>query len=362
MIESWGPGGAETVCLELAAGLDRTRFMPASAVIREGWVFDALRARGLDPTIVRTGSLPIDLRFLAGLARLVRRRRIDVIQSHLLGANLYCSIVGRMLGVPVFSTFHGTGDVRSDDRFAAAKLRLIGAGSRRLIFVSDALRRILMSRVAIPPGRTAVVHNGIDTDLFAPRRSDVLRRELAAGPDAVIVGAVGNIRPEKGYDTLLRVAHACADDPRLVFVVIGKDPRGEQGALEALQRGLGSPGRVRFLGFREDIPELLNGLDVYLSTSRSEGFSLTTVQAMACAVPVVVTRSGGPEEIVTPGADGLLCAVDDVPALAACVRDLAADPRRRAELGAAGRRTAVTRFSVRRMVEAYTALYDSAAP
>lgn len=360
VIETGGPGGAETVFMELATGLDPARFRSVCAVPYEGWLSGSLRSRGVEPLLLPSRRGAIDVPLLAGLARIARRERIDLIQSHLFGMSFYSNVAGRALGIPVVSTFHGTVDIGKRGAAAALKMQAIARGSRRMVFVSESLRRTLLTSVRVPERRTAVIHNGVDTEVFAPRRSPALRAELGLGPEALIVGAIGNVRSAKGYDALVRVAAACADDARVAFVVIGEESAALMGELRALAAALGVEQRVRFLGFRNDIPVAINGLDIYLSTSRSEGFSLTTVQAMACAVPVIATRSGGPEEIVTDGVEGLLCAVDDVAAIAGAIRSLAVDEARRARLGKAGRRTAVERFALRRMVDGYAALYDAA--
>lgn len=357
LIESWGPGGAETVCIDLATGLDRSRYHSTGAVIREGWVFDTMRARGLDPAIVRTGRLPLDVRFLAGLVRLARRRKVRLIQSHLLGANVYSSLAGLGLRMPVVATFHGTVDLGTQPRLTGIKLKTVSAGSQ-MVFVSGALRRAILGDA--PPPNAHVIHNGIDAERFAPRPSASLKAELGLPPHTVLVGAVGNIRAAKAYDALLDVTATLADAPDVVFVVVGKPRPGLFEELEARHRSLGLGARVRFLGYRDDVPALLNGLDVYLSTSRSEGFSLTTVQAMACGVPVVATRSGGPEEIVTDGEDGTLVPVDDIATIAGAVRRYAADAALRRRAGEAGRAKVLRQFTVHRMVAAYEQLYEAA--
>ena len=359
VIDTWGPGGAETVCVEVARGLDPARWRSRGTVIREGWVYEAMQQRGLAPTIVPVGRGVIDVGYLLGLRRLAQREGATLLQTHLAEANLYGALAARLLGRPSVATFHGFQDFGGGGIKARLKLQLTARGASRLVFVSDALRREFLSRVSLDQDRTAVIHNGIDTQRFAPRRSDALRRELGLGPDAVLVGAVGNVREAKAYDTLLHTAAlAVQADPRLWFVVAGRHRPPLSDELLALRARLGLDSRVHFLGFQEDPVAVVNGLDVYLSTSRSEGFSLTVVQAMACALPVIATRSGGPEEIVTDGVDGILVNVDDVPALARTVCGVAADAPLRERLGAAGRRTAVERFSLRRMVDAYAALYD----
>ncbi len=363
VIDTWGPGGAETVCVELAAGLRNGRFRARTAVVREGWVHDALAARRLDPAVLELGRGPIDWRFLRGLIRECRRHRVHVIQSHLLTANLYSVLAGRLLGIPVVATFHGTVDVAPDDRWARLKLRIINAGAARLVFVSESLRAHFHGGDTVPGTRAVVVHNGVDPEAFRPAPNHALRSELGLPEGTVLVGALGNVRVSKGYDELLRVAARLrASHPALRFVVAGRSSPALMDRLLAQRAALGVEDRVHFLGFRDDPAAVLNGLDVYLSTSVSEGFSLTTVQAMAAALPVVATRSGGPEEIVTDAHDGLLVPVGDTAAIADALARLAADPALRTRLGQAGRATVLARFTLERMVSAYADLYDAVVP
>jgi glycosyltransferase involved in cell wall biosynthesis len=360
-VDTWGPGGAETVCVELAAGLDPSRFRSVASAIREGWVNDALRARGIDTSMTRTGRGPIDVAYLWRIAALARRKRADLIQSHLLTANLYCALASRMLGIPSVATFHGMVDVKANDRLGALKLRLITANVARLVFVSEALRQHFIRAHRVDDRRTVVVPNGIDPAIFRAAPHRALRAELGFADDIIIVGAAGNIRPAKGYDDLIRVAAKLREScPRLRFVVAGEPGEPLYTSLLELRRQLGVEDRVTFLGFRGDIAAFHNGIDLYVSTSTSEGFSLTTIQAMATALAVVATRSGGPEEIVTDGVDGILVPVGDPDAMARVLAELTAHPERQRALGQAGRETVLRRFTLARMISSYEDLYERA--
>ena len=356
VIETGGPGGAETIYVELASGLESRRFHSHCAVISEGWVADSLRSREIAPRMVRTRRGRFDYPFLSDLAVLVKRYDIDLIQSHLFGANIYSSIVGRLLRVPVFCTFHGVVDIGMRNRLTTMKLRTVSAGSHT-IFVSNALRESF-SDVSAHFEDAVVIHNGVNTDLFAPRPSRALRDELSLPADAIIVGAIGNIRMAKNYGLLLQVAAACMADDRIHFVIAGDHSPELSPTLQSMAHDLGIGERVRFLGFRADVGPLLNDFDVYLNTSSSEGFSLSTVQAMSCGIPPIATRSGGPDEIITNGVDGVLCELGDTDGIVTALRRLISDPVLRKTMGEAGRRTAISRFSLGRMVDSYASLYQ----
>ncbi len=137
------------------------------------------------------------------------------------------------------------------------------------------------------------IPNGVDTKIFRPERNRSIRAELGISDDTALIGAIGNIRKPKAYDVLLRAARALADGSRRFHLVIAGDRANTLGRdLEVLKRNLGLDGQVTFLGLREDVPRVLNNLDVFVLSSHTEGFSIACIEAMACGIPVVATRSG----------------------------------------------------------------------
>ncbi len=147
--------------------------------------------------------------------------------------------------------------------------------------------------------------------------------------------------------------------PEAELHVVGDGPL--RGSAERLAGELGLGESVRFLGHREDVPELLAHAECALLASDYEGCPLSVVEAMAASVPVVATAAGGTAELVTPGRTGTLAPRGDADALAAALEDVLADPARAAELGAEGRRNAEADLSLERMVERLVGLYDELA-
>ena len=313
--DSGGPGGAETIFLQTTASIDRSKFRSVAVVGYGGWLAEQLETRGLRPHIVpATGSF--NGRYLIRLLRFARQYKADVIVAHLYGSAVYASLAGMILSIPVVSVLHGQTDVPQEERFASLKSAIVRRGSRKVVFVSERLQDHLAPRLALAQSQCAVIPNGVDTEVFRSCPDRSLRTDLALPDDAILVGAIGNIRAPKAYDVLLHAARLLVDrSPRFHFVIAGDGANRLGDELNELSRKLAIEDHVTFLGLRPDVARVLNNLDAYVLSSHTEGFSIACVEAMACGVPVVATRSGGPEEILA-GEAGVLVPPDDPTAIA----------------------------------------------
>lgn len=358
-IDTGGPGGAETVFLRLAGGLSASRYKPAVAVNGDRWLAGEVRRLGLEPYILNARGR-LSPRYLLQLIRIIRRHRIDIVQSHLFGSNVYCSLAGLICRVPVFSTFHGDVDVNPDDKLVRLKFRLIRAGSRKMIFVSEQLKKAFVNRFDLPPAQCVAICNGVPMADFAKTERRALRDELGLGEDDILVGAIGNIRPAKSYETFISAAARLAgESPRYKFVIAGQGGNELESRLRRQAEAQGVSDRLFFLGFRTDTRRILSGLDVFVQSSTSEGFSIAIVEAMACSLPVVATRSGGPEEILTHERDALMVDTEAPEQLAAAVERLAADPDLARQLAERARVRAESTYSLEAMLGAYESLYEA---
>lgn len=372
LIDTTGPGGAESVYVDIASGLDPARFKsivttdtPDSrdrtheGISARGWLFDTLTARGVTPVIAPT-TRAFDAAFLMRLARICRAQRVDVIHSHLLTSSVYASVIGRLLRIPVVSTFHGVMDVSTPTRQTRIKIGLLNRLVSRAVFVSEYLRLELASSVGLRGQSSSVIHNGIDTTRFQPGPHSRLRERLGVSRAHTLIGAVGNVRPAKAYDVLLASAAEMLRAGILFHIVIAGDGEGELWETLMRQRAeLRLEEHVSFVGFQHDVPDFLTGLDVYVLPSTTEGFSLAVVEAMACGLAIVGTRSGGPQEIIRDNESGLLVATSDAADLARALTRVAIDLPLRNRLGATARERAVSAFSTGTMIRQYERLYDS---
>lgn len=223
-----------------------------------------------------------------------------------------------------------------------------------------ALRHFLaLYRDYLPDGvRLAVIPNCVDTARFRPSPTlrDATRQSLGLPAEALVLGSVARLSPQKRPEALVRLLHALRPRfPELYLVLAGSGPL--EAAMRHLVDRLGLTERVRFAGFRADVETLLPAFDVHLLLSQREGFGIATIEAMACGVPAVATDIPGNADVLRDSPGGLLVPLDDEPAVTAAVAALLVDPHRRARMGAAGRADVERRFSLPRVQAQVQAFY-----
>lgn len=361
LIDTGGPGGAETVFSQLASRTGNENLRSLTVVPREHWLSAHLRTLELEPVILRaSGSLNIG--YLRSLVDLVRKNNVKAIHTHLLGSAIYGSMAGMITRTPVISVFHGPTDLQNPGRFVAAKRSLIRSGCSAIVAVSSSTREALL-QFGIPAGSITLIQNGVDTETYSPGKSNDLRQEFGLAADDVLIGAVGNIRAPKAYDILLRAAaRVLKQVPPAFFAVIGEGDENQMKPLLDLCGSLGIESRVKFLGFRKSTAALFHNFDVFVSSSSTEGLSLSFLEAMASGCAIVATRSGGAQEALGDGLSGLLVPINDSAALADTLAGVAQDRELRVRLGEAARARAVQTFSLQSMIGRYQALYDHLIP
>ena len=356
VIDTGGPGGAETVFLQLATGLSKSAIVTTAAVGYDTWLAERLRAARVS-TIVLPAHGSFNVSYLRQLTTISQRSKPDVVIAHLLGPAVYCSIAGACTQTPVISIFHGQTDLDPAEKHIAAKTALIRFGSAACVFVSDELRTLLGGALRIHPNKQVVIENGIDLSSLSISTAAPLRASLNLAPDTYIVGSVGNIRPAKDYNTLLHAASiAIAREPRLRFVIAGDTNTPLYEELIGLRERLRLQAHVHFLGLRDDVSSILKAIDLFVISSSSEGFSIACCEAMGCGVPVVATRSGGPERILDYGRCGVLVPTADPPALAAAVIRMMNSPQATTQMSALAAARVRQCYGSEAMLDAYASL------
>jgi glycosyltransferase involved in cell wall biosynthesis len=357
VIDTGGPGGAETVFLNCSTRLDLNKFASTAVVGSDNWLAQRLRENGLEP-IIAPAHGSFNFRYFLHIASIARKTNVDLIAAHLYGSAIYASAVGTICSIPVVSVFHGAHDVTPGSRFNSIKASIVRNGSKKVVFVSQNLRDELTGILRIPSSRSLVIPNGVDTTVFRPGRDDSVRKLLRLPPDAILVGSIGNVRAPKAYDNLLRTARILKDrSDRFYFVIVGECSGTLADSLLRLRNELKLDDCVSFIGLRDDIPTVLHNLDIFVLSSKSEGFSISCVEAMACGIPVVATRCGGPQEILDK-CSGILVAPESPSELADAIHRVALSPELATQLARVALKRVHDEFSLATMLSRYAVIYE----
>jgi glycosyltransferase involved in cell wall biosynthesis len=311
-----------------------------------------LDAAGVPHRSIRCGP-DLSPRMARDVIRVVRTERPELLHTHLVHADVYGAIAARVTRTPYLSTRH------NDDRYLLGPFRYVdrgfARGARRLIAISDAVRRFLEA-AGHDPRKLVTIHYGLDEPAQAP--SDPSPEEAGIPPDVPLALAVGRLIEQKDHATLLRAfARARGEVPNARLAILGAGPL--DGATRALAAELGIASAVALPG-RTEIRDWLARATVFAHSSRWEGFGIVLLEAMLASLPVVATRVSAVPEVVVDGETGALVAAGDDEALGRELAALLADPARASALGAAGRARAQAEFSVERMVERTLDVYRGA--
>jgi glycosyltransferase involved in cell wall biosynthesis len=357
LIDTAGPGGAETVFAQLAHRMGERDTTTLTVIPREDWLSGHLRSLQIEPVILAArGS--VNVSYLRRLLKVARGHRVRLIHTHLLGSAIYGALLGLITRTPVIAVLHGPTDLRDLGKMAGLKRWLLAHACSVVVAVSTSTRDALLT-FGLGPDSITLIRNGVDTDFYTPGRATELRAELGMQPEELLIGAVGNIRKPKAYEVLLKAAAlVLARSPDCHFAIIGQGDAEQLAPLETLRDSLGIARRCHFLGFRRSTPELYRNFDVFVSSSRSEGLSLAFLEAMATGLPVVATRSGGPQEVIEPDVNGVLVPIEDPDSLAEALLRTLQSPEFRTRLGAAARQRVVDSFSLEAVLRQYASLYE----
>jgi glycosyltransferase involved in cell wall biosynthesis len=300
----------------------------------------------------------IDFGALRRLTTEIRAFRPHILHPHDYKTNLLAVTLGRWYDIPVVTTMHGyvTRTARLSAYYAVDRWSL--RRMAHVVVVSEDLRDRAIE-LGVSPRRCSVVHNAIDSDVYFPRLSkDEAKRTLGLSNGRLLVGAVGRLSPEKGFERLIQAAdRLMREGVPLDLAIAGEGP--EQDELKRQVAGCHEPGRVHFLGQQSDLIPFYSALDVFALSSLREGLPNVLLEAMSMAVPVVATRVAGVPRLVEDGDNGLLVEPGDDGQLSQALRRLLGDVSLRQRLGQAGRKTVIERFSFHRRMEKIRDIYDS---
>ena len=343
-----GIGGGQRSLLLLLKHLDTTRFCSFVGCLGDSMLAAAARKaehpvlpldlpkqhdKGDKVRRFTFDDIGRDLRHLKVIFQLLgvlEEKQIDLIHANSLAAGLIGGVAAKLYGVPIvmhkrYATAYGILD------------RICEALLDRVILVSEATRWKFA-----PDSKQALIYNGVELSSLQPSsQAETLRADLNLDPDALLIGIVTRITPEKGIHTLIEATAKLKKSPTVQLLVVGGPyfPKDVEyiDSLKVQAKKLGIADRVIFTGFLEDTDVILSLLDVVLLASTiPEACPRTIIEAMAAGVPVIATPLGGSKELVTPET-GILVPPEDADAFAAAITQLAEDAEQRKRMGKACR-------------------------
>lgn len=369
-------GGGEIALLHLVQHLDRARFVPVVVLGEDGPLRAKLEEAGVEThllalssgvtetrkdglglsTLLRLRDVAAAGNYVLALRKFIHAQNAAVVHTNSLKSDILGGAAARLAGVPLL--WHVRDRIDSDylpGPVAAGFRRLCRFLPARVVANSHSTLETLTLGEALP--RMSVVHDGV-----LPHPALALSKPTV--PPVPTIGLVGRIARWKGQHIFLEAAaRVHARFPEAKFQIIGAPLFAEQAYEEEIQaqsRTLGLADCVEFLGFRTDVPQLIDGLDILAHASiTAEPFGLVIAEGMAAGKPVVATNGGGAREIVADGETGLLVPMGDAEAMASALLQLLEDPEQARRMGERGRERVAAQFSIERTARGMEAVYDN---
>lgn len=357
MIGSLATGGTERALVNFLLAADRREFRHTLVCLgSRGELAPAVEAAGIPVRVFRIRHRHL-LLSIPRLARWLRRERVAIIHTHMYWAALWGRLAGILAGVPVMvNSVHGPEYWKS--RGQVWQERFLNHWTSRHIAVARDGLEIRLRRERVRPDRILLIPNGV-TIPAKPHDEDLahrVRTEFSVPAGTPIIGTVGRLVIEKGYEHLLEALKLVrAEVPETRWLAVGDGHL--RPALAARAAALGLDDAVIWAGMRQDVESLLPAMDLWVMSSIEEGLPVALLEAMAAGCPIVATRIGGIPDAVDDDREALLVPVADPAALASAIMQLLRDPVRARRLGDCARARVTAEYSVDSVARRIEAVY-----
>jgi glycosyltransferase involved in cell wall biosynthesis len=350
-------GGGESHVLDLVGGLNKELFDPVVLSFTEGPMVDRLQEMGIKTHVISTLK-PFDFRVFGQVKKLMKQEGIQLLHAHGTRACSNTYYPAKQLNIPLIYTVHGW-SFHDNQKEWIRRIRILG---ERLL-VKRAAVTVCVSDSNLKEGcnyfefnKSTVIKNGINQVRFNPEKSfkDV-RAELGVGKEEVLVGFIARVTLQKNPLLLIRAFAKIAGTHPIKLLIVG-DGDLKKDAVD-LAATLKVEDKIIFQPFRQDIPDLLNAIDIYCLPSLWEGLSIALLEAMGMRKAIVATPVNGTKEVITHMKNGILVPVNDVDALADAFVQLANDPSLRSRIAQQAYETLSQEFNTQTMVHKIEDLY-----
>jgi glycosyltransferase involved in cell wall biosynthesis len=358
LIPTLDRSGAEKQMVLLAKGLPRDRFhVEVAALTRLGPLELELQDAGIPVTAIGK-QFKVDPIALFNLNRFLKVRSFDIVQTWIFAANTYGRVAARIAHVPIVVVAEMAVDVwkgrfnRSVDRHLAKWCDRLVGNSRAVVEFYE--------QIGVPREKLALIYSGTDDEEPAQTDPRAIRTALGFKAEAPLILFAGRLAEQKRVADLLKALVLLQYvEPDARTLIVGDGPLRDH--LEEVSQAYHLDSRVRFLGHREDVPELMAASDLVVLPSAFEGLPNVVLEAMRLRKPVIATAAPGTTEVVVDGQTGLLVPIGNPPLLARAMRDVIRNPVVAAQFAEAGRARVEKQFRVATMVAQFAELYEELA-
>lgn len=357
-IDSDDPGGAENLVIKICRGLNRKKFIPVVYHFGNRWLQKKCNECGIHSVLVPGHSLYKSIKtiplFSLIFARFLFQQNVDILHSHLFGSITGASFSAFLAKIPHIGTLHDIYTVEENK----TKFRLLQLSSllgTRLITVSQYMHNYFNSLGKLPKGSFYTILNGVDLKEFNGNIDLKKRSGLGLGSDETILICVGRLVKIKGYNILIEAISLLHSDVAFKLIIVGDGPDRENIEYLISQKRL--KGKVKLLGQKDDVPDLLKLSDCFVLSSYSEGLSCSIIEAMAAGLPVVATDVGGNRELVKDGVSGYIVPPGDATVFAKRLQSIINDKNKRKSFGNMAFNIAKNNFSIEKMMNEYVCQY-----
>lgn len=358
-------GGAERLIYNLAHGLDRTLFNPSIA-----WFLGTKTVRTFEELAIPLFHIPKVRRFdfytMEQLGEVIDQNNIDVVNAHHFMSLVYslygCKLRNR---ARLVYTEHSEWEIEQASRKWKILGRYVLNRADAAVGVSDQVSRKLRENYKISSAKTFTILNGIELDAFSKKADKiVLRNKLGVAAEDKVIGIVANFRRIKNHIFLLKAFSQLIKECRNAkLLLIGQgftsDVENTEKEIRTYVNENDLKKHVIFLGYRPDVDDLLQSMDIFCLPSFKEGLPISMIEAMAAGLPVVGTDTTGIRDVVVPGRNGFLVPVDDINSLKNLLSKLVHDRSLRKQFGAESRLLAKRQYSLEKCTTTYQDLFLS---
>lgn len=352
VVNSLEHGGLEKLTLRLVKSLKEGGVnCEIVCLSKAGELAEIAEASGIKVTTIGRKN-KFDFGLIFKLMKICKKSKADIIHTHNFGPLIYGTLAAKLCGKKCINTRHG----RTNDK----TYRFIWAMNDFVIPVSKDTQKHLTEFNRIAKSKMRVIYNGVNLNRYSSSMNDEQKRKIKKGiglpKDAFLILNVGRLSREKDQETLLKAFRKLRKKKADVYLaIVGDGVLREK--LESIAKDFEIAERVCFLGFRNDVNDLVGACDVYVSSSYREGLSLAILEAMACGKPVIATKIGGTAEAVLDGKTGYLVPCGFPERIETAIMKIFINRKILAELGVNARKRAEELFSLKTMVQCYQDLY-----